>query len=445
MEILRIPVAGLLIDTDNPRIEEIHLDQQEALRAIAAHQKAKLTALAQDIVEHGTDPSNLPVVMPSPVNDDEYIVLEGNRRIAALKILENPDLIAGAVDNALFERFKKLSEQYLISTIDMITCVVVDARAEANHWIFLRHTGENKGAGIVRWGGAETARFRQRGGKKELHLQVLDFLEGRGEIEAEVRKKVPVTSLKRLLSSPYVRTKLGIDSSNGNLVTRLDDDEVAKGLRRMVKDLADGTIRTKDIYTKEDRIRYIDTLSPNDLPDTSKVVGGFRTLGAALPTQPEGIPSTRPTRRGKPSGKQRSNLIPRGIVLSIGQSRINDIYYELRRLDLELFCNAVSVLFRVFLELSLDFYIEKNQLSTSQMESLSKKLLDVANHLREGDRLNEQQLKPVRRAAQQDSFQASTITTMHQYVHNPYFFPGPSDLRAAWDSLQPFVEAVWQQ
>ena len=33
---------------------------------------------------------------------------------------------------------------------------------------------------------------------------------------------------------------------------------------------------------------------------------------------------------------------------------------------------------------------------------------------------------------------------MHEYVHNPYLFPSASDLRNAWDNLQPYIIAVWE-
>lgn len=436
-----ISLNNLLIDTDNPRLEGSLQDQRAAICAMAVNQGPKLAVLAKDIVENGLNPSDSLIVTQLEEESGYFVILEGNRRVAALKILEDPGLISGAVEDTLVSRFRKLITQYK-DFVKEVQCVVVSERTDATHWIELRHTGENDGAGIVRWGGKETARFRQRSGQKEPHLQVLDFLEGRGDVSKETCQKVPVTSLKRLFTNPYVRTKLGIDLRSGVVVTRVEDDsEVAKGLKHVVEDLALGDVRVKDIYTRDDRIKYIDSLPPEDLPDTSDLMSEFRRLGS--PSTPQDQKQPLRTRRTAPSSKKRSTLVPKSFTLFVDQPRINDIYRELKKLGIEEYSNAVSVLFRVFLELSVDAYIKREQLGTEEKSPLYRKLLDVADALKSQGKLDDQQLKPVRRAAQKDSFLASTITTMHQYVHNPYFSPAPSDLKATWDSLQAFIEAMW--
>ena len=175
-DIVRIPVSNLLVDVNNPRLADIKSTQTEAIRAIASQQKGKLLALANDIIAYGTDPSTLPIIVPFEKGSEHYVVLEGNRRVAVLKILENPDIVAGAVDNKLYQALIELSKQYQKEPIKTLPCVILDEDEDVTHWVELRHTGQNKGAGVVNWGGAETARFRQRSGNKEFHMQVLDFL-----------------------------------------------------------------------------------------------------------------------------------------------------------------------------------------------------------------------------------------------------------------------------
>jgi hypothetical protein len=435
-----IPLADLIIDILNPRLEVEPANQRKAIQAIATLQKEKLATLAEDIVEHGVNPSDSPIVIAAPEQPGQYIVLEGNRRLAALKALETPDLIVGAVEEKLVRHFRKLNERYQKNAIADIDCVVFEERAGADHWIELRHTGENEGAGIVHWGALESARFRQRRGEKVYYLQALDFLEERGDLSSGDRQKIPVSSLERLLSNPDIRAKLGLEMKNKILYTQFDENEVAKGLSYIVKDLATGRIRTGDIYYKADRIKYINQIDEENLPDTSKPTGDLRPLAASLEDK-ETPPQA--SKRSKPSSRERKKLIPRGCILEIDPPRINEIYRELKKLHVVNYSNAVGVLFRVFLELSLDNYVERKGLGISERSALSDKLRGVGKDLENKNKLTEQQWKAVRRASQRDTFLAATITTFNQYVHNPYFTPAPSDLNAAWDNLAPFIEAMW--
>jgi hypothetical protein len=116
----------------------------------------------------------------------------------------------------------------------------------------------------------------------------------------------------------------------------------------------------------------------------------------------------------------------------------------LRKLDLEDYTNAVSVLFRVFIELNVDIFIDKHHLSITDNDSLGKKLSQVATFLRSTGKINDQQVRAIQLIAQKGSFLATSITTLHQYVHNPYSSPSPSDLRATWDSIEFLITAIWQ-
>lgn len=58
-----VPVASLLIDTQNPRFLESNAGQREALRASAKYQDRKLVILAEDIVAHGLSPIEITMVM----------------------------------------------------------------------------------------------------------------------------------------------------------------------------------------------------------------------------------------------------------------------------------------------------------------------------------------------------------------------------------------------
>ena len=56
------------------------------------------------------------------------MVLEGNRRLGALKALENPDSLADAVTPAVLKELRKLSKQYHEAPIDFVDCFVAKNR-----------------------------------------------------------------------------------------------------------------------------------------------------------------------------------------------------------------------------------------------------------------------------------------------------------------------------
>jgi len=425
--------ANLLIDEQNPRIEQPNAGQHKALQELARHLGRKLQVLAKDIVDHGLDPSSLPIVMEA-AERGRFVVLDGNRRLAALRALENPELLADAVSSGVLRALRKLSKEYQKNPLDEMTCVVVKEREDARHWIELRHARGHAGAGLLDWGSDEAARFRARGGLGDIRNQALDFLVRRGEMTLEDRKGNWGTTLARLLRTPVFRARLGLEWGDGVLSVRSDETSAAKALRTVVRDLATKKIKVADVYTKEGIDKYAKTL-PQLAPR--------RKSGEGIPAAQGGAPVKRTTTRVARTPRKRDKLIPKDCVLNIPEGRMRDIERELRRLSLEEHTNAVSVLFRVFIELSADTYIDTRGLPIDVMASLDKKLLGSANDLLTQKKLTTQQAKPVRIASQKGSFLAPSVTVMHNYVHNQHVSPAPSDLRANWDSLQPYITALW--
>jgi hypothetical protein len=73
---LKLKIADLVLDHDNPRISHA-AGQQEALQKIVQDQKTKLVKLAQSIADHGLNPMDRFLVLQLNQTPKRYISLGG--------------------------------------------------------------------------------------------------------------------------------------------------------------------------------------------------------------------------------------------------------------------------------------------------------------------------------------------------------------------------------
>ncbi|MHB8449092.1 MAG: hypothetical protein ACYDAQ_01265 [Mycobacteriales bacterium] len=156
MEYKSLRPSQTLLDPQNPRLPDGTSNDREAINRLLAEGYNQLLALARDLVDRGeTNPTELPIVMK---DGTKYVVLEGNRRFAALKLLGDPRLADDVSHQAAFDRVEKKGKQPPKS----LYCAVAKDRAEADPWITLRHTGANDGVGVRVWSAEQNARHRRR-------------------------------------------------------------------------------------------------------------------------------------------------------------------------------------------------------------------------------------------------------------------------------------------
>lgn len=169
MQHREVSAADLLLDVENPRHASAN-NQREAIDLLLDGMSDKLLRLADDITHNGLSPIDELLVLQN--RNGTYTVLEGNRRIAAIKLLANPNLAAG---RSIESDLKRLAAK--ASLPSTIRCSVATSREEAKHWQELRHTGQNEGAGVVPWSAESTQRFRrQKGSQADRAISFLDSI-----------------------------------------------------------------------------------------------------------------------------------------------------------------------------------------------------------------------------------------------------------------------------
>lgn len=439
-----IKITNLLLNTANPRFETVE-SQRDALQAMISEIGDKMLVLADDIVQNGINPSELVIVIPSG-EKNKYLVREGNRRVAVLKLLAAPEMFK-VQHKSFTNRLNKIIKKSGIGLhIKEIPCVAFVDANDANRWIELKHTGENKGKGVVPWDAQQTARFKTgMSNKQSVGLQVLDFLKGSsGESTEKTLKKVSITNLERLLTDKNVQSVLGIQINDKGIVeTGLLRDEIKKGLLKIANDIASKKVKVKHIYTKEDRKKYIETFKPGqDIPDQTKQANSVW----ALCDEDDKKPMRKTKSRSSVQPIDRDSLIPRNCILSIREAKINRIYTELKNMCIETYTNASAVLFRVFLELSIDTYSDKYSLPKTQQGgrelSLRQRLDAVVKHMEDNGIATKDELKGVRVIVQQKDG-LYTVDTFNDYVHNRHFSPEATSLKLCWDNIQIFMEKLW--
>jgi len=144
-----------------------------------------------------------------------------------------------------------------------------------------------------------------------------------------------------------------------------------------------------------------------------------------------------------PPSTNRNTLIPRVCTISIKETKSNNIYHELRRIHLDQYPFAIAVLFRVFLELSVDHYIIEKKLKTIQeldQMKMRAKLELAASNLESKGSMTRRQANTLRSFGNPQKFLAASIDNFHAYVHDSHFSAGRSDLISAWDSLELFFK-----
>ena len=413
-----IKTEDLLINLENFRFDPV-ANQKEAINIMLETMESKMKKLAKDIATNGLNPELFYVIKKD--GKEKYIVLDGNRRLTAIKLINNPNIIPlNKLKLKSFFKDLKKTGQGLPKTID---CAVFQRKEDANYKIQLIHTGENQGAGRVPWDAKQTARFikSQQKNSPRPYIWVVDFMEKNGLHLS----KGKATNFERIIDTSYVKTKIGMTFKNKKWHFNKNEKIVLDNLKKIVEEINKPDFNVGEIYTAKERGKFINKVLNKKKSDRKIIT----------------------KRDGKIIREQyitnRETLIPENFKINISQDKVNLIYNELKKLKVNAYRNAVAVLFRMFLELSVKNFINNKSLKTKH--ALHQKITIVSNYMKKNKILTEEELKPVQTATLKENRHSVFSTeTLNDYVHNLDHIPDSNNLKIAWSNMQKFIQKLWE-
>ncbi|MDZ4063710.1 MAG: hypothetical protein U1E22_03485, partial [Coriobacteriia bacterium] len=272
-------------------------------------------------------------------------------------------------------------------------------------------------------------------------------------------RSFPITNLERLYKNGDVIKFLGITfDASKQLKGIVDPTEFKKGYTKIVTDIALGDIDSRSLNTTKEMTDYLDKFGMSK-PDLTKA-GTFTAdsiIGDSVKKKASPPTDKQPAR---PRAKRASKaLIPKDFVCDVRNDRIVLVYGELQRLDVSLYPNAVALLFRSLLEMSLGYYLDRTghlatmrdderkrfqrrkppqNLPKSWHPTLSE-MMKYATKDGVGIIVNGNLLKALKKVvAQKDEF--VSVDTLNLFVHNQHFHPTEPTLRTFWGELQGLLE-----
>ena len=430
MKYRNIVLSKLSVNQANDRHGEL-LSEEKAIEWLLTHRATHMRNLTKDIVKAGE------IYEPPLVREEseKYVVYDGNRRTTIFKLLGEPQK-APSVEWARF--FTEQRAKWSGSFPTKLGCQVEQDRERLDEILYRRHTGQQGGIGQSQWDAPAKTNFERRTGKNT-KIDLAEVVESllREEELLEDGQRIPRSNFKRLFSAEQFRNRVGVTIENNKLVLTHKHHKVLSALNRVAQDLISKEVTLDNIWDNSAKRNYLDKL------DKQGVLPSIADAVSRVESKPVKVKKGKGSKekRSQPKGKRKTliRIIDHGLVVTHKNRRALDIFEELQhRLKFEQHDNAISVLFRVLLEISIDLYIEEWTVSSVHREDkLANKFRKcLLSMLSEGS-IDQKQHDTLKRFEKGEVL--FSTKTLHSYVHSSDFFPSDHHLKTMWDNLEAFI------
>lgn len=402
--------------------------------------------------------------------DGRLVVVEGNRRLAALKALREPALLEGQHERQVERLARRIVDPSLIATVPV---TIAPSRKDTDRQIAGRHVGTP----VLAWRAENRASFildKLAEGydndalRDELGFSLADIQQAYQtravadmarslDLPDEVKAKLdgPVakvfTTLERVFDSSVGREYLHVETDpKHGLRGTTTKKEFLRGFSKLVTDVALGKQSSRTLNTNENIRAYFEGLPPEDRPKKKK--GSFVPSDLIKKPSVSAKPVVKKL-KSKTSKSESKTVLPKDFKIRHGNDRLIDIRRELTKLKREEYPNAGAVLLRVFFELTIHHYLQrigeydriiaklkkKNALprfGAPLISQLAPEIIKIAKA-----KLPRMKATMVEKAVKFDPSAPFSINDLNAFVHSTDL-PGAHDIRQFWSRTEPLFRLM---
>ena len=333
----KIAIKDLWLWDENPRFPQEYFSktEEELIDYFLKRKDLKIPEFTKEVIKDFDLPQleNLVVLE----FNGKKIVLEGNRRLVAYKLLANPKFIKG--DNGLSKQFEELGKSKKITDLFMLKANVTLDKEEGLRYVDRKH---NKNNNEIGWGEPERRHFairRSNGGMRDIIRVALANAVKNISLPTPVKDAVLgkgyVTTFYRITDSAAARTKLGYEPKEDGTLKVKDRnkfDNLLKVIAHNVwakKDFHGKAIDSRSLNKIEAINEYIDRLDAVEVKQVDEDVKkrtdinlfGSKVLVSGGQTKSRRTPIT----------KDSDEIFGKMLLLESG--KVNDLYRALVEID----------------------------------------------------------------------------------------------------------------
>lgn len=475
-------VSNFHLWNENPRLDptEIYLTTKDYVEGMFRNESGRedFVNLAKSIVENGF--LSLDPIVIWKNDKGQYVVAEGNRRIAVIKLLLDPQKAPKSIRRAFISLSSKIDK----NKYEKIPVCVAPSFNACIWYINQRHEAKST---QKRWGrenymiwistlydrfGKDIKRVKLFTGATESEIvkvicilrlkeKLCEDLVGRlteSEIDKINSSQFPITTFERVVNNSFAKNFFKLNFESDRIIIKAEYNSFLDAFAVFFHRL---------LLPNTDEL-YIDSRSLNTSDSISAILAQLPTVTPSDSVEKEIVtfPSDNDFRNSRNtnsdsqrkrqedgnkkdtelSNPNRPHIIPNECCMVNTDFRLNELFKELKKLPVRSYANVACAALRVFLDISVRNYLRDNNwvdeiISQNRIKDFEKLELHTrVNFL--CSKMPNGRAKEVcaRLVNPQNDF---SIATLNRYVHsNETYAIGQDFVNRFWDSMYPLLKEL---